>query len=256
MPRTADPRTRRAPSARDVRAGVFIGEGGEVAQYQLAAAVFPNTDPMVVSRFVTRWRTAKWLRVDRPQGIGINRLRLTPAGRTFLVAAGAAPETALFAPARLVAPQDLAHTLWINDVRVVVGELPVPPTKLSPAWHLQRVFGTTLPAIPDVLAVWETTARGAGAVLAIEIDRGTEALQGVLLPKLALLRAQVREWAGNGTAGILILTMPGKRLHALTAACPLDSKVPLVVAPLPAVEGPASLDHLRLLLADPSTRPI
>jgi len=256
MPRTADPRARRPLSARDRRAGVFIGEGSEVAQYQLAAAVFPDKDPMVVSRFVARWRTANWLRVDRWRGMGINRLRLTSAGRRLLVAVGAAAESSLFAPPRLVAPQDLAHTLWINDVRVVLGERPRPPKKLAPAWALQRTFGTRLPAIPDLLAVWDVTARGAGAVLAIEIDRGTEALQGVFLPKLARLTTQVRDWAGRDAAGILVLTMPGKRRQALTAALPASQSVPIVVATLPTVEGPAGLDQLRRQLADPSTHPI
>src|SRR5438128_267538 len=102
---------------RDLEGLAFIGRGYEVAQYQLHAAVFACRASTVVSRFVRRWAQRKMISVERLNRTGINRLRLTAAGRDFLVASGVRSAD-LFAPRRPTALKDLAHVLWINDLRV------------------------------------------------------------------------------------------------------------------------------------------
>jgi hypothetical protein len=72
-------RRKRRLSARDLRALAWIGEGYEVAQYQLEAAVFGGLSPTVVSRFVRRAAAHRLVAVDRLYDIGMNRLRLTSA---------------------------------------------------------------------------------------------------------------------------------------------------------------------------------
>src|SRR5579859_1822195 len=75
-----DPRLAVCLSERDLSALRFIGEGFEVAQYQLHGAVFGNVSETVVSRFVLRSVRQDLLRVERLNGMGINRLRLTSKG--------------------------------------------------------------------------------------------------------------------------------------------------------------------------------
>ena len=114
-----DPRSSPKLSARDVEALLFIGEGYEVAQYQLHEAVFRRRSEVVVSRFVRRFVARGFLFAERWNNIGVNRLRLTSLGRDELVSRGFAKASQLFAPRKSVALKDVAHTLWINDLRIL-----------------------------------------------------------------------------------------------------------------------------------------
>jgi hypothetical protein len=62
-------------SDRDLAALRFIGEGYEVAQYQLHEAIFRERAATVVSRFVVRAQEQKLIVPLRQNRIGINRLR-------------------------------------------------------------------------------------------------------------------------------------------------------------------------------------
>ena len=83
-----DPRRGIELSPRDLAALRFIGEGYEVAQYQLHESVSRGRSEVVVSRFVRRWADRGFLMIDRWNNIGVNRLRLTTFGRDELVMRG------------------------------------------------------------------------------------------------------------------------------------------------------------------------
>lgn len=238
-----DPRLTPRASKRDLEAGAWIGKGYEVAQYQLHEAVFCGKSPVVVSRFTKRWRERGFLFVERWNGIGMNRLRLTSKGRDFLLLHAAAAPEDLFVPARSVSPKDLAHRLWINDLRVVLGKLPVKPELVLPAWALERRFVPRLPAIPDVLAV---TRRGESrSALAIEIDLGGEPLKSVFVPKLSVLQGVLRDMSKDGSAAVLVLTSSARRKDAIAeATADLDGSIPIAVETLPKECGRKGLQTL------------
>ena len=231
-------RRKRRLSARDLRALTWIGEGYEVAQYQLEAAVFAGLSPTVASRFVRRAAARGLLAVDRLYSIGMNRLRLTEKGREMLVSSGHEAER-LFAPRRPVALKDLAHTVAINDLRVVFATQIRPPTELLPAWALQRQLAGEV--IPDLLAAWRGS-KGVRLLLACEIDRGTENLGRVFLPKLRRLAQALRESAGERT-GILVLTEGRRRMELLVSAAATFDR--LLVERLPQGTGAKALAEYR-----------
>jgi hypothetical protein len=198
-----------ALSDRDLAALRFIGEGYEVAQYQLHAAVFPGRVPTVVSRFVTRAAARKLVALDRANRTGINRLRLTGPGKAVLVENGFAHEDELFVPKNAVALKDLAHTLWINDARVAVDQVEPVADLILPAWALQRRLQPPPVAIPDLLAIWNPSGARAGLALACEIDLGGEGLQ-ILVPKLERLFELVERWAAP-SVGLVIVLCRGRR---------------------------------------------
>jgi hypothetical protein len=245
-----DPRAPIELLPRDAAALAFIGRGYEVAQYQLRAAVFPGLSEVVTSRRVRRWVEAGFITVERFQGFGINRLRLTEAGRDAVVAAGAAPAAELFVPSKAVALKDLAHTLWINDLRVLAAEgVPFVPERIAPAWLFQRLFPS--PAIPD-LVLWRRARDGKrGQFLAVEVDLGAERLAATFVPKLELLAGLCRGWAERDQrAGIVILTRGPRRLASLQAAL-AERALPVGVAAalLPSALGGEALTGLRALFS-------
>lgn len=225
-------------SARDIQALTFVGEGYEVAQYQLQAAIFGDRSPTVASRFVCRAVARDLLIAERVSGIGMNRLHLTARGVDAVVEAGGNPSR-LFAPRRAVADKDWMHTLRINDLRVVLMTQAQPPAEVRPAWSLQRELATD--TIPDLLGVW----RGKKAVdllLACEIDRATENLTSVFLPKLRLLSEMLHEAAEDRTA-ILILSDGERRIRRLRETA--ESLCRVIVERLPDELGPKGLASLR-----------
>lgn len=240
-----DPRLTPRASERDLEAGVWVGKGYEVAQYQLHEAVFSGRSKAVVSRYVKRWREKSYLVAERLNGIGMNRLRLTSKGRDFLLRHEAAAEEDLFVPARAVAPKDLAHRLWINDLRVVLGKLSARPELVLPAWALERCFTPRLRAIPDVLAV---TRRGeSSSALAIEVDLGGEALKSCFVPKLAVLQGVLQGMVmTDGSAAVLVLTSSEKRKDGIVEATSgFDRTIPIAVETLPKECGREGLRALE-----------
>ena len=240
---THDPRDVRSLSTRDVEALTFIGEGYEVAQYQLHHAVFGNVSAVMVSRFVRRMCTAGLIAVERWNRIGINRLRLTASGRAALETVGFSTES-IFVPRRPVAAKDLAHTLAINDLRVVLRRLNF--DAVLPAWALQRRFSPPPPAIPDVLALRKASGERNGLVLGCEVDMGGEKWSSVFLPKLRALDILLREWCGEDRALIAVLTR-GSRRAAIIDAALHEFRATAFVRQLPAVNGELGLLALEAL---------
>jgi hypothetical protein len=228
-------------SARDIEALTFIGEGYEVAQYQLHRAVFDGVSAVMVSRFVRRMREAGYIAVERWNRIGINRLRLTGKGRDVLEARGV-PAESLFVPRQPVATKDLAHTLAINDLRVVLRKLGF--DAVLPAWALQRRFSPPPPAIPDILALRKGDGDGGGAVLACEVDMGGEKWSKIFLPKLRELDMLLREWCGDDRALIAILTRGSRRAATISAGLH-EFRAAAIVRELPAVNGEEGLRALE-----------
>ena len=244
-----DPRTPPVLLPRDAAALAFIGRGYEVAQYQLRAAVFPGLSEVVASRRVRRWVAERFITVERFQGFGINRLRLTEAGREAVVAAGVASEDELFVPSKPVALKDLAHTLWINDLRVLAAEgLPFVADRVAPAWYLQRTVAS--PAIPDLLLVRRPRDGKRGTVLAMEVDLGGERLKATFLPKLRLLATLLQEWAGESARpAIVVLTRGPRRLASMQEAITARGlPVRIAASLLPSAAGGEALAGLRVLL--------
>ncbi|MEA2325717.1 MAG: hypothetical protein QOE68_676 [Thermoanaerobaculia bacterium] len=227
-----DPRRQPQVTDRDIQALLFIGRGHEVAQYQLHAAVFSGLAEGIVSRWTQRMFRRGAIAVERWAKVGINRLRLTPKGRELLIARGI-PVNDVFTPRTPTALKDIQHTLWINDLRVVLPQLSVPPDVVAPAWLLQRQLGTI---VPDVLAVRAPRSSDRGYALAVEVDLGGERLKSVFLPKLARLRERVGEWAGEAPGLVLVLTRGERRILALRAAL-VDGVVPVLVQTLPLATG-------------------
>lgn len=245
-----DPRSAAKLSPRDVHALLFIGEGYEVAQYQLHEATFRGRSEVVVSRFVRRWAGRGFLAVDRWNNIGVNRLRLTALGRDELVTRGFAKESQLFAPRKSVALKDVAHTLWINDLRVLFRESRPKFDLVLPAWTLQRRFSPVPRAIPDLLAVRSPQDGDPGLLVAAEVDLGGERLNAVFFPKLARLRQLVREWAADAPAYIVVFTRGAQRAAHLAQFATESDDVPISVALLPEENGRVALSTLRRLVSD------
>ena len=183
--------------------------------------------------------------VERWNRVGINRLRLTAAGRRTLIDHGVDP-TSLFAPRRPVATKDVAHTLWINDLRVVFRRSEVPFDKVLPAWQLQRRLSPPPAAIPDVLAIRQDDRRRSGLVCACEVDLGGERLSRIFLPKLVKLNDLVRDWSGDARSVVIVFTRGAQRAASIqkSLASATGGFVEAVVYELPSsggVEGLATL---------------
>jgi hypothetical protein len=241
-----DPRKGVRISERDIAALTFIGEGYEVAQYQLHAAIFPNVSAVVVSHFVTRAVRNGWIAVERWNRVGINRLRLTSAGRDVAVHRGVDPMS-LFVPKRPVAMKDMAHTLWINDLRVALSSAGAHFDRIIPAWQLQRRMMPAAPAIPDVLAISKGRVESDGFIIACEIDLGSERLSRVFMPKLIILQAEVRQWGGSGESKILVLTNSSHRAAIINNIVRME-QLAIVAVCLPKSRGLAAISDLEDLV--------
>jgi len=240
-----DPRRQPQVTDRDIEALLFIGRGHEVAQYQVHAAVFSGLSEGIMSRWTQRMLKRGAIAVERWAKVGINRLRLTPKGRDLLVSRGIAVDD-VFTPRRPTALKDVQHTLWINDLRVVVPRFAVPPNVLAPAWLLQRKVAGRAMVIPDLLTI-RTDVPGR-YVLAFEIDLGAERLKTVFLPKLEKLQAEVRGWAEGGFGAIVVLTRGERRGDAIRAIV-ASFDVPVVVEELPRIAGRPAIGLLEAQLA-------
>jgi hypothetical protein len=238
-----DPRDGHRILPRDLAAGVWIGKGYEVAQYQLHEAVFPGKSPVVVSRFVRRWKERGLIAVERWNRIGMNRLRLTSKGRDQILLSGLATPEELFVPKRPVAPKDLAHRLWVNDLRVVLGGLPRKPDSILPHWAIERQFVPRWPAIPDLLSIYRGNPTLA---LAVEVDLGGEPIRSVFLPKLKVLQRVLAEIGQETQAAILILTSSARRQENLQTETASIARTIFVAAEvLPENRGQEALAILR-----------
>lgn len=248
-----DYRRRRPLSSRDVRALAFIGHGVEVTQYQLHEAIFPARTANVVSRFVRRGAQRGLLIAERLHGIGMNRLRLTPSGLAYAVRAGGARADDLFAPRRSVALKDLAHTIWINDIRVALLRSARPPDVISPAWLLQRRLVPPPSAIPDLLAIWKPREGFEGFLIACEVDRGGESVRGIFAPKLAKLWDEVDSWAESSRAAVLVLTSSARRADLVERLLPCFANEEHVglVRILPNASGFTAIRMLQELIPEP-----
>ena len=253
-----DPRDGPTLTARDLLALRFIGLGFEVAQYQLRAAIFQGLSEVVASRRVRRWLRLGLIAIERWNGVGINRIRLTAAGRAAVVAAGLATEDELFVPRQAVQPKDVCHTMWINDLRVVAAEgLPIRADRIEPAWALQRRLAPSSPtlpgplAIPDLLLVQKARGGKRASIVAMEVDLGGERLASTFVPKLGKLAGLLVEWAGpSARTWIVILTRGPRRLESLRArVLEANVPVPVVAELLPEAAGAEALVALRVLLS-------
>jgi len=239
-----DPRRQPQVTDRDIEALLFIGRGHEVAQYQVHIAISNGLSEGIMSRWTQRMLKRGAIAVERWAKVGINRLRLTPKGRDLLVSRSVTVDD-VFTPRTPTALKDVQHTLWINDLRVVLPTLAVAPDVIAPAWLLQRRLGRV---VPDVLAIRTPRAEDKGFALAVEVDLGAERLKSVLLPKLARLTDQLAEWAGGAPAAVLVLTRSERRIAAIRTAL-VTGVVPVLVEGLPLATGRAGLRALQDLLA-------
>jgi len=240
--RGVDPRDG-AVSARDLAALAFIGRAGELAQYQLHVGLFGAVSEVVVSRFVRRAEKRGLILISRWRGIGINRLRLTSAGRALLIANGT-DEQDIFTPRNPIAEGHIEHQLWIVDTMIVLGQAARSPDLLQPAWALQRRFPERPAAIPDVLASFTQPASQPPLLLGVEVDLGSERLKAVLMPKLEKLCAVMATWAGDATPAIVLLTNNVRRRDALRVAA-AELPVAVVVELLPRMPGRPGITELQ-----------
>jgi len=249
---TITPVRRRRLSARDLRALAFVGRGYEVMQYQLHDAVFRGHAPNVVSRFVSRASRRGYLVAERLQAVGMNRLRLTADGVHLVAERGIAKADSLFAPRRSVPLKDLAHTVWINDLRCALLRSAEPPDVISPAWLLQRRLQPVPRAIPDVLAIWKPSGKAEGLLLGCEVDLGGESVRGTFAPKLCELADELDSWAGNSPAALLVLTTSVRRAELIRHHMPdwEPSDRVGVVTLLPSESGVSAIAALQVATDD------
>ncbi|HMJ86888.1 MAG TPA: hypothetical protein VK504_27105 [Vicinamibacterales bacterium] len=220
----------------------FIGQAGELAQYQLHEQVFRDVSEVVVSRFVRRASARDLIATTRWRGIGINRLRLTTRGRAHLVQHGVNANE-LFVLRSPIAEGHIEHQLWIIDTLIVLGRTPRKPDLLEPAWALQRRFTPRPAAIPDVLASFVSPPDQPALLLGVEIDRGSENLATIFLPKLEKLCGVLSSWAGGAACAIVVLTNNRRRREALrTSAKALP--LPVITEMLPVAPGRPGLADL------------
>jgi hypothetical protein len=239
--RGPDPRNG-ALSPRDLAALRFIGQAGELAQYQLHDQVFGDVSEVVVSRFVQRATKRDLIATTRWRGIGINRLRLTTRGRSYLLQHGITADE-LFVLRNPIAEGHIEHQLWIVDALVILGRAARKPDLLQPAWALQRRFTPRPVAIPDVLASFVSPPEQPVLLLGVEIDRGSENLVSIFVPKLEKLCEVLSTWAGGAACVIVVLTNNLRRRDALrTRAEPLP--LPVIVEMLPPSPGRPGLAEL------------
>jgi hypothetical protein len=243
-----DPRRLPRLSERDIRGLLFIGRGYEVAQYQVHEAIFPGLAECIPSRWAQRMAKRGAIAIERWAKVGINRLRLTKPGLDLLAAHGARVDD-LFTPRQATALKDVQHTLWINDLRVVLPSLSLAPDVIAPAWLLQRQLGASAAAIPDVLAIRKPRGGERGFVLAVEIDLGAERLKSIFLPKLARLQVVAVDWSAGAPAAVLVLTRGRGRVAALRAAL-AESELPVLVRELPHDWGRPGLRQLAIALRE------
>lgn len=237
-----DPRRLPRVTSRDLDALLFIGRGYEVAQYQVHEAIFTGLAEGIMSRWTQRMLKRGFIAVERWAKVGINRLRLTHAGRDTLVAHGMTVDD-LFTPRMPTALKDVQHTLWINDLRVVMPRLKFAPDTVAPAWLLQRRFAGTRGVVPDVLAIRSPRSGDLGFLLAVEIDLGGERLKAVFLPKLKALLQAALEWSGGAPAAVVVLTRGERRAAAIRLGLE-GEPAPVLVTLLPSVPGRAGLREL------------
>jgi hypothetical protein len=141
--------------------------------------------------------------------------------------------------------KDLAHTLRINDLRVILRKSHGGSTQLLPAWTLQR-FGLA-DVVPDLLAVWRTRAGEVRSILACEIDLNTESLSRVFQPKLVRLAGSI---AGLNHSAVLVLTSGNRRAATLRdfASQQLEGAA-FIVETLPRTFGLVGLAELQKSLS-------
>jgi hypothetical protein len=247
-----DPRRLPRVTDRDLDALLFIGRGYEVAQYQVHEAIFTGLAEGVMSRWTQRMLKRGFVAVERWAKVGINRLRLTRAGRDTLVAHRMSVDD-VFIPKTPTALKDVQHTLWINDLRVVMPRLKFAPDTVAPAWLLQRRFAGTRHAVPDLLAIRSPRPGDMGFLLAVEIDLGGERLKAVFLPKLKTLFSVASEWSGGAPAAVVVLTRGERRAAAIRLGLEGES-APVLVSLLPSVPGRAGLRELAQQLDVPGKR--
>ncbi|MBK9968044.1 MAG: hypothetical protein IPP07_25505 [Holophagales bacterium] len=234
---------------RDVSALAFIGRSQEAAQYQLHEAVFPGLGEAVVSRRIRKLAARGLLAIERWNKVGINRLRLRPAGLEAVVERKGARDDELFLLRAPLAQSAVAHHLWVVDCRLIIDRLPAPPTSAQPSWVLERRWNPRPAAIPDVLAIWRPTRESPGHFLALEVDIGTEAIRRTFVPRLVALAETLVPFAGTSPAFISVLTRGSRRVAAIQQAVASASiALPVVVDSLPPAAGRPAFAALRTLL--------
>lgn len=226
---------------RDIEILDYIGFHYQVSQGQLHVEKFEGRSEAVVTRRVRKLADDGLLAVERLNKTGINLLRLTTKGLAVLVEAGKR-EGDYFVPRKPVALKDLAHTLWINDICVMLKKKEPCPTTVLPAWQLQRRWSPAPGAIPDVLAVYEPDTLAKRVVVSIEIDLGAERLKSTFIPKLQkCAELLLAEWAPNDVPVIVVFTKGPRRALSLLTAAAQSLPVPIVVQLLPHASGRETL---------------
>ena len=240
---SVDPRGSYWPPPRSIEVLRFIAEGGEVTQPQIHERLFRGRSEAVVSRAIRKLAGCGLLAIDRWNGVGVNRLRLTPKGGDLLLTVGV-PEHAIFVLRKPVAPAHVRHTAWINDLRVVVAGGARPPAFALPAWALQRLIRPLPPTIPDLLVHFGGDGKPA-LTIAFEVDLGTERLRNVFGPKLRLLHEVLGTWSA-GARAIIVLTEGARRAALLRAhLSATETATDMIVDSLPPSTGRQAITELR-----------
>ena len=226
---------------RDIEILDYVGFHYQISQGQLHVEKFDERSEAVVTRRVRKLADEGLLTVERLNKTGINLLRLTTKGLDVLIEAEKC-ESDYFVPRKAVALKDLAHTLWINDICVMVRKQQPRPTTVLPAWQLQRRWSPAPGAIPDVLAIYELDDFPKRVVISIEVDLGAERLKSTFIPKLQrCAELLLTEWTPNDVPVIVVFTKGPRRALSLLKAASESVPVPIIVQLLPHASGRETL---------------
>lgn len=239
---TCDPRNGLGLSERDLAVLGWLAQLPWAAQYHVHTQFFAETSDVPVSRCARRLFRLGLVAIHRLNGVGLNLVRTTAAGREVAQQQCGVPENEIFA-SRWPSASALPHDLWLLDLAIAARGL-WPTHTIYPCWRVRRLLaGTTVP-VPDLLVVSRSRKR----VIAFEVDLATENLKRVFLPKLATLRTELSAFGAEDAArGIIVLTS-GERRAAALAAQLRDQMIPVITAVLPKPMGRATIGALRDLL--------
>lgn len=226
----------------------FVGENCSVLQKQMSERCYPGRKESIISRRVHRWLRHGLVGHSRFLGMGANVLWLREKGARVLVEGGHARAGDLYPRSRAIPAGVLGHHIWIVDI-IIISErgIPLPAERVEPAWLLQRRNDPQPDAVPDVLVTIARKAGNGRALLAYEVDLGTEALK-VFVPKLEKLAGVLQSWADGGPTAVTILTRGVGRAAAIERAC-AELPIPILVKLLPKATGRGSLTALGLVLS-------
>ncbi len=181
----------------------LLGRARWLSTAQVGRPFFPGVSLNAVSKRMRRLVSGGFLFGTRPDRTGDCYFRLTKQSAEEV-------GEEVVVPRKL--PAQLEHTRLVNDIRVWLATLPIPPHRFLAEWEF-RPYETREAQVPDAILV--VTIAGHERRLAVEVDCGTENTT-VLARKLLGYQHALDDGQLSG----VVMFLPGqKRLKSTVASC-------------------------------------